>query len=178
MPEEGEDVSALLWPTPQARRRACDDFCNHIAAGYSIDSFPAADRKTLRYYAEQFPEDFPVARLEEAARRGLLEWERIGKDGIRGDLPKFNASAWSLTMKNRAGWRDRSEVEAWSVLAGPGDAAELEALKPRSPQAIALAVMALFSSEEMPVHDTDPGDAGRGHRGHGAAETGGAAEKP
>ncbi|GAB4513019.1 MAG: hypothetical protein Tsb0019_10150 [Roseibium sp.] len=178
MSRKTEDAPALLWPTPQARRHACDTFCDHIAAGYSIDSFPAADRKTLRYFAERFPEDFPAGKLEEAARRGLLEWERIGKDGVRGELPKFNATAWSFTMKNRAGWRDRSEVETFSVLAGPGDAAELEALRPRSPEAIALAVMALISSEDVPVHDADPGDAGCSHKGHGSAETGRPPEKP
>lgn len=81
LPEGGG--SALKWPTARARRKVCAEFCAHIAAGYSIDSFPDADRRTIRYYAEQFPEDFPPARLEEAARRGLLEWERIGKDGAR-----------------------------------------------------------------------------------------------
>jgi hypothetical protein len=177
MSQKAEGNAVLLWPSSQERRQACEALCDHIAAGYSIDSFPAADRKTLRYFAEQFPEDFPVEKLEEAARRGLLEWERIGKDGVRGELPKFNASAWSFTMKNRAGWRDRSEVETWSVLAGTGDAADIEALKPRGPEEIALAVMALFSREDMPVHDEDPGATGRSDRGHGAAEAGGAAEK-
>ncbi len=68
LPEGGG--SALKWPTARARRKVCAEFCAHIAAGYSIDSFPDADRRTIRYYAEQFPEDFPPAKLEEAARRG------------------------------------------------------------------------------------------------------------
>ena len=97
LPEGGG--SALRWPTARARRKVCAEFCAHIAAGYSIDSFPDADGRTIRYYAEQFPEDFPPAKLEEAARRGLLEWERIGKGGARGELAKFNASAWTFAMK-------------------------------------------------------------------------------
>jgi len=171
MSSDVPDQRASLWPTRVARRRACKDFCAHIADGFSIDSFPPADRKTLRYYAEQFPEDFPAEAIEEAARRGLLAWEKIGRDGARGDLPKFNASAWSFNMKNRAGWRDRSEIETWNVLGSAADAADLEALKPRSCEEIALAVMELFSRGETPVDDNSPGNTDRNHRKDGAAQT-------
>ncbi len=157
LPEGGG--SALKWPTARARRKVCAEFCAHIAAGYSIDSFPDADRRTIRYYAEQFPEDFPPARLEEAARRGLLEWERIGKDGARGELAKFNASAWTFAMKNRAGWRDRTEPEAWPVWSGPEDSQTLETLKPRSSEEIALGVMALLTGKDMPKNGDGPRNA-------------------
>lgn len=167
-PKEGPRLRP--WPTRQARTKACDDFCAHLAAGYSIDSFPEADRKTIRYYAEQFPDDFPAHRLEEAARRGLLVWEQIGKQGARGELPKFNASAWSLTMKNRAGWRDRSELETWNVLGGVGEAAELDALKPRSCEQIALAVMELFSRGDRAVDDDNSRNTRGDHREDGAAQ--------
>ncbi len=155
---QSEDF-ALKWPTPEARQKACMDFCAHIAAGYSIESFPDADRKTIRYYAEQFPEDFPPEKLEEAARRGLLEWERIGKEGARGDLAKFNASAWSFNMKNRAGWRDRNEVEAWGIWGGPEDAQKIEKFKPRSSEDIALGVMALLTAKDTSRNDNGPGNA-------------------
>jgi len=132
--------------------------CTHIAAGFSLESFPDADRKTIRYYAEQFPEDFPRERLEEAARRGLLEWEKIGKDGARGDLAKFNASAWAFNMKNRAGWRDRSEVEAWNVLSSPEEMSRIEKFKPRGAEEIALGVIALLTRENS-RNDEDGGPA-------------------
>ncbi|MEO0980169.1 MAG: hypothetical protein AAFY05_13055 [Pseudomonadota bacterium] len=135
------------WPTAEQRQHVFAALCSHIAAGFSLESFPDADRKTIRYYAEQFPEDFPREKLEEAARRGLLEWERIGKDGVRGDLAKFNASAWAFNMKNRAGWRDRSEVEAWNVLSSPEEMSRIEKFKPRSAEEIALGVMALLTRE-------------------------------
>lgn len=151
-------AEALKWPSQSARKKACAAFCAHIAAGYSVESFPEADRKTLRYYAEQFPEDFPSAQLEEAARRGLLEWEKIGKEGVRGDLAKFNASAWAFNMKNRAGWRDRSEVDTWNVLSSPEEASRIEKLKPRSSAEIALGVMALLTSEDAKGNDDNPSD--------------------
>ncbi|MET1411687.1 hypothetical protein ABVF61_05435 [Roseibium sp. HPY-6] len=148
-----EAAPPLKWQTSALRRLACDAFCAHIGAGFSVESFPDADRKTIRYYAEQFPEDFPREKLEEATRRGLLEWEKIGKEGVRGDLAKFNASAWAFNMKNRAGWRDRTEVDTWNVLASPEEAARLEQLKPRSTAEIALGVLALLTREDSKGHD-------------------------
>lgn len=147
MSDSDTDHDGLKWPTTGARRNACQSLCEHMSAGFSLESFPEADRKTIRYYAEQFPEDFPPDKLEEAARKGLLEWERIGKEGARGDLAKFNASAWSFNMKNRAGWRDRSEVETFGIFGGPDDLQKIDALKPRSSQEIALGVMALLTRE-------------------------------
>lgn len=148
MSETDNDHAVLRWPTAQARQQACASLCAHIADGFSLESYPDADRKTIRYYAEQFPEDFPAEKLEQAARRGLLEWEQIGKAGARGELAKFNASAWSLNMKNRAGWRDRSEVEAFGILGGPDEIQKIDTLKPRSSHEIALGVMALLTQED------------------------------
>lgn len=144
---EGQGQTEDKWPTRERRQEAFSALCAHIAAGFSLESFPDADRKTIRYYAEQFPGDFPREKLEEAARRGLLEWEKIGKDGVRGDLAKFNASAWVFNMKNRAGWRDRAEVEAWSVLSSPEEMSRIEKFRPRSAEEIALGVVALLTQE-------------------------------
>jgi len=149
-------VSALQWATPDERKRVCRAFCDHIAAGYSIDSFPDADHRTLRNYAEQFPEDFPPEELQAATRRGLLEWERIGKAGSQGELAKFNASAWAFNMKNRAGWRDRTEPENWTTPGVLEESHRLEALKPRSAAEIALGVMALLTAKDLPSDDDCP----------------------
>lgn len=159
MSDTDEGRAMLKWPTRAARRKACAAFCAHLSAGYSIDSFPDADRRTLRYHAEQFPEDFPPEELEAAARQGLLEWERIGKEGARGDLAKFNASAWAFNMKNRAGWRDRSEVETLTIWGGPDDINRPDTFKPRSPEEIALGVMALLTRKDQPSNDNSSGNA-------------------
>jgi len=150
---------AMKWPTPSARQDACERFCLHIAEGYSIESFPDADRKTIRYYAEQFPEDFPPEKLEEAARRGLLEWEEIGKKGAKGEIQGFNSASWIFNMKNRAGWRDRSEVDARGIFGGPDEAKKIEALKPRSSTEIALGVMALLTGQDTAEDGDGTGSA-------------------
>ncbi|MBO6629889.1 MAG: hypothetical protein JJ939_15845 [Alphaproteobacteria bacterium] len=106
-----------------------------------------ADRKTIRYYAEQYPEDFPPDELEAAARRGLHEWEKIGKEGTTGKLTGFNASSWKFNMQNRAGWRDTKDIDARGILGGPEDAKKIETLKPRTSKEIALGVMALLTDE-------------------------------
>ncbi|PVB59321.1 hypothetical protein DCO57_22780 [Labrenzia sp. 011] len=154
-----DEAPALKWPTRKARRAACEALCAHIAAGYSLDSFPGANRTTIRYYVEQFPNDFPPAKLEEAERLGLLEWERIGKEGAKGDLAKFNASAWTFTMKNRAGWQDRPEADArGSPCTGDG-IVRAETFKPRSSEEIALGVLALLTAKDMPEDGDGSQDA-------------------
>ncbi|WP_156510699.1 hypothetical protein [Labrenzia sp. OB1] len=144
---KGNDY-AKKWKTSRARKEACKRFCDHIAAGYSLESFADADKKTIRYYAEQYPDDFPADKLQEAARKGLFEWEKLGKEGTEGLIDGFNASSWKFNMQNRAGWRDKTDVESRNILGGPEDAAKIEALKPRSDSEIALGIMALLTKQK------------------------------
>ncbi len=56
-------------------------------------------RTTLYDWRETYPE------FDEACKKGLMkaqrDWERIGREGIMGNLEKFSASPWIFTMKNR-----------------------------------------------------------------------------
>lgn len=56
-------------------------------------------RPTLSAWRETYPE------FGDAVAIGLLkaqrDWERLGRDGIEGNLEKFSASPWIFTMKNR-----------------------------------------------------------------------------
>ncbi len=159
MPAPRGNSYAMKWPTSSERKKLFRSFCKHLAEGFSIDSFPLADRKTIRRYAQEFPEDFPPEKLDEAARKGLLVWERMGKRGANGELSGFNATAWIFNMKNRAGWKDRTEVEAWGILGGPDDAKKLEQMKPRSAEEIALGVMALLTSGDASDNGDGTGSA-------------------
>ncbi|WP_150524017.1 hypothetical protein [Roseibium sediminis] len=155
MPAPKGNNYAAKWPTPKERQAACKAFCDHISHGFSIESFPDASRKTIRYYAEQYPEDFPPEKLEEAARRGLLFWEKLGQQGAQGKIDGFNSASWIFNMKNRAGWRDRTDIDARGIFGTPDDAQKMEKLKPRSTEQIALGVMAILTGEKA-------GDDGNG----------------
>lgn len=56
-------------------------------------------RPTLYTWRETFPE------FDEAIAKGLQksqrDWERLGKQGIEGEIKNFQGSSWMFTMKNR-----------------------------------------------------------------------------
>jgi len=100
----------LKFGTPEKRRAMWEAFCQHVADGYSIKSFPLCDEDTCYSYAERFPEDCPRSEFNDAKRKGLLFWEKIGTAGATGKLEGFNATSWIFNMKNRAGWTDKTET--------------------------------------------------------------------
>lgn len=169
------------WPSARARRAVCARLCAHLAEGHSVLSFADADAATVRDHMERFPRDFPRSALEAAARQGLLEWERIGMAGARGELPKFNASAWGLVMKTRAELTgsvagaipglqpapERAQDTAPPAGAGADGEQAGDGRAPRGVEQVALAVMALFSREDISVHEHGPGNADREDRPDG-----------
>ena len=94
------------WPTPEDRKAACERFCKHISAGYSIASWPEAKDETIKKYIQRYPDDFDADKIDEAHRKSLLFWEKLGVAGVSGKIKGFNAPTWIFNMKNRAGWRD------------------------------------------------------------------------
>ena len=57
--------------------------------------------------------DFMEA-VKEGRRLSLLWWEKIGRTGMVGKLPGFNAATWIFNMKNRHGWADKSQTDITS----------------------------------------------------------------
>ena len=96
--------------TREDRRELCQAFCEHLATGYTPDSFPDASPTALAHYISKYPEDFPEEALGRAMRQCRLIWETIGIEGIKGNLPHFQGSAWGFVMKNLFRWSDRIEV--------------------------------------------------------------------
>lgn len=159
MSQDVGGAEALLWPTPEDRQRAFGALCDHVAAGYSVASFPGADAGTLHYYTRQYPEDFPAWELQAAIRRGLLEWERIGKAGSQGELAKFNATAWVFNMKNRVAGDEGGGPAAWPPGGAPEEGHARGSGKTRSSEEIALGVMALLTAKEVLPDDKGSGDS-------------------
>ena len=102
-----KDGQPYKWPTPAARKDACNRFCEHIEQGYSMDSWPDADVDTVKTYMKNYPEDFDPEMIATAKRESLLFWEKQGIKGMQGKIPFFSAASWIFNMKNRAGWRDK-----------------------------------------------------------------------
>lgn len=106
----------LKFPTPESRQKMWQEFCDHISSGLSMKSFAGCDDETAFDYGRKYPEDCPAEDLQEAKRKSLLFWEKIGIGGVTGKIEGFNASTWIFNMKNRAGWADK--VDATNTLLG------------------------------------------------------------
>ena len=56
-------------------------------------------RATLYKWRDDHPE-FAEA-LAKGLQKAQRDWERLGKQGIEGDIKNFQGSSWIFTMKNR-----------------------------------------------------------------------------
>ena len=88
-------------------------YCNHLKKGYSEMSFLDAGWKEVEDIAKKNDEkngnENFLKMINQAKREGRLYCEKIGLEGISGEIPKFNGSAWMFLMKNRFGWKDKNE---------------------------------------------------------------------
>lgn len=82
-----------------------------LKKGYSRDVISAhlgISKDTFLQWRKKHPE------LEKAVEEGLIHsqlwWETLGIRAAQGKVRGFNASAWVFNMKNRFGWRDKTEV--------------------------------------------------------------------
>lgn len=103
----------------------CDDLIDHMARGYSFESFAAVvrvNRDTIYHWTKIHP-SFSDAK-EEAFEQSRLFWEQKGIEGLfntsevdRGagtsSSKSMNAAVWIFTMKNRFPneWKDKHETE-------------------------------------------------------------------
>lgn len=110
MPTNNPNGRPLKFPTPERRQKMWQEFCDHVASGLSMKSFPGCDDETAQDYSRKFPEDCPDSALQEAKRKSLLFWEKIGIGGATGKIEGFNATSWIFNMKNRAGWADKMDA--------------------------------------------------------------------
>lgn len=89
----------------------CEMLVDHMAEGYSFESFAAVidvNRDTLYEWAKVHPV------FSDAKKRGfdqsLFVWEKFGIAGLWGSKDSsFNAAVWIFNMKNRHNWKDKVE---------------------------------------------------------------------
>lgn len=103
--------NAAKFSTTEERQAAFSAYCVHIAKGYSQESFHnPCTIKTITAMLKAFPEEFDDEALAIAKAKGIFKWEQIGRLGALGRIPNFNASSWIFNVKNRLGWKDKSEM--------------------------------------------------------------------
>lgn len=98
------------------RPEFCEMLIEHMRKGYSFDTFGAevfCGTSTLYRWVEQY-QDFRDAK-EIGTRLSHEWWERQGQKGLNIGPKSFHGQVWSITMKNRFGYRDKQEVQ----LTGP-----------------------------------------------------------
>lgn len=101
------------FKTPEARAKAYKSFCDHISSGLSAKSFhdPCVENtilKMLKDYPKESGLDPEL--LNQAKAKSCEVWEKIGLQAINGKIPGFSAAAWIFNMKNRLGWKDKTEI--------------------------------------------------------------------
>ncbi len=89
----------------------CADATEFLAQGLSKEALAGKLRiakDTLYRLIEKYP-DFSDA-IKEGEAAGQLVWEELGLQAARGQVPGFAGTPWVMTMKNRFGWRDKTET--------------------------------------------------------------------
>ena len=91
----------------------CELLIAHMKSGLSFECFGAAvgvARDRVYEWANKHPEFAEAKKI--AHNESLLFWEKAGLNGLwhgGGKNPQFNSSVWIFNVKNRFGWKDKSE---------------------------------------------------------------------
>lgn len=105
------------------RPEYCEMLIDHMAGGLSFESFAGVVKcckQTLYNWTRANPAFLDAKNRGEAL--SLLWWEKVGhaamlgqtvrdKSGNAVNLKNFNSTVWIFSMKNRHGWRERSDVK-------------------------------------------------------------------
>ena len=102
--------NAEKFTTPAERKEAFKAFCEHIAAGYSQDTFhkPCVFNTIMKMISD-YPDEFDQEVLLMAKAEGKFFWESMGKLGAMGKIKGFNQQSWWRNMQNKLGWKDKIE---------------------------------------------------------------------
>ena len=95
----------------------CELLIEHMGRGFSFESFGGkilVASQTLYAWCEAHPEFSDAKQI--GTELGREWWEGQGRRGLQKGAKEFHGQVWSITMKNRFGYRDRHEV----TLSGPG----------------------------------------------------------
>ncbi|RLA40220.1 MAG: hypothetical protein DRR06_17775 [Gammaproteobacteria bacterium] len=98
---------SLKLETPEARRKVFIEYCDHVARGRNVHSFPPLALTTIQRYFKDYPEDFIQEEFDCAKRSGEDWFEDIAERAMMGEIPGFNTTVWVFSVKNKYGWHDK-----------------------------------------------------------------------
>jgi len=107
---------ALKFETPEARKAVFFEYCEHVARGRHVHSFPPLALTTIQQYFKNYPEDFIQEEFDCAKRSGENWFEDIAERAMMGEIPGFNTTVFIFSVKNKYGWHDKQGEES-----GDGD---------------------------------------------------------
>lgn len=93
------------------KKKYCEMLIEHMAKGLSYESFAGkieVSRDTL-YEWEKEHKDFSDSK-KIGLGKGLLKMEEFGIEGMTGGIKDFKPNIWIFKMKNKHGWRDKTEI--------------------------------------------------------------------
>jgi hypothetical protein len=92
----------MPWQESKYKPEYCQVAIDILAGGESIAAVCAElniTRKTYHNWKDAHPE-FAEA-VEIGLQKSQRDWERLGREGVSGDIKNFAGSPWIFTMKNR-----------------------------------------------------------------------------
>jgi hypothetical protein len=92
----------MAWQESKYKEEYCKTATKILAGGESLAGVCAEldiCRATLYNWRDAHPE-FANA-LNRGLQKAQREWEKLGRNGISGEIDKFSPSPWIFTMKNR-----------------------------------------------------------------------------
>lgn len=119
------DVKINTWSKRRGaptlyREEYCKQLMLHMGRGYSFQTFGAkimVTIGTLYDWSKSHPEFADAKQIGEQLSH--YWWENQGKQGLNTGPASFHGQVWSITMKNRFGYRDKQEVTHFGADGGP-----------------------------------------------------------
>lgn len=98
------------YKTSEERQALCKRYCAYLINGGYPSYFPECSIKTVNYYIETYPVDFPTEKIEEAERLYKQKYFNLLCNGATGKVPNYNAASAIFLAKNINKFRDSHDL--------------------------------------------------------------------
>jgi hypothetical protein len=97
---------ALKLDTPELRREAYRQYCDHIASGLPKEAFVlehpdvSITWETMDKYIRESPKDFPPVKMQRAKAKRYRHWLEEGRKIMAGKYKNGSPVVWQIFMRN------------------------------------------------------------------------------